>query len=117
MVTATATNVFVFQGKSGRIYTINGYISDVVAAAVTFNANGAAAAGSLQYWRTPEAVRLFDASFITGPTVSTGMVMTQDGAVIAGSSLLLGAQLNTLANRVPLNITFPAGALIGAIQF
>jgi hypothetical protein len=117
MVTATTTNVFVFQGRSGRIYTINAAISDVVGAAVTFNANGAAAAGSNQYWRCPEPVVLTDAAFITGPTVAAGMIMTQDGAVVAGSALLLAGQLNTLATRVALKVAFPAGSLIGATQF
>jgi len=117
MVTATSTNVFFFQGKSGRVYGVNGYISDVVGATVKFSANGAAGTGSDAYWRAPEPVLLFDASIITGPTVAVGCTMTQDGAAVAGTPLLFGAQLNSLATRGKLAVAFPAGALIGAVQF
>ena len=117
MVTPTATNVLYFRGRSGRIYTVNAYVSDVIGANVLFNLNGAAGAASDTYIRLPEPAVLYDASIITGPTVATGMTFTQDGAVIAGSAVLLAAQLNTLATRGALAVAFPAGALIGAKQF
>lgn len=106
-----------FKGVSGRLYTIDAYISDVVAAPFTMNPNGAAVAGSSQYWRCPESVTLVDYSIATGNTVSVGAYFTRDGATIPGSSVRSANQLNTLAFRPALKIDFPAGCLIGAIQF
>lgn len=117
MVTATSTNQLIFRGKSGRRYTLNCYISDVVAASVLMNINGAAGTASANYWRAPEPVVLTDASIITGPTVAVGMNLQQDGATVAGASLLFGTYLNTLAKTPQLAVAFPAGALIGAVQF
>lgn len=117
MVTATSANLLSFRGKSGRIYQITAYISDVVGAQVLFSANGASSSTSPGYWRPPEAVLLYSASIITGPTVSVGMVMTSDGAVLAGTQLLYATFLNSLAQTPTMAIPFAAGTLIGANQF
>ena len=116
MVTAT-TGIAYFKGKSGRIYTPGIYISDVIGAAVTFALSGAAGTGSLQYFRAPEPVVLFDMAIVTGPTVATGVLLTQDGANVAGTNTLISTQLTTLATRGSLAVAFPAGALVGATQF
>lgn len=117
MVTATSTNVLTFKGRSGRVYNVNAYISDVVGAKVTLNMNGAAGAASDTSIRFPEDVALIEAAFITGPTVAAGITLQSDGASLAASPLLLASFLNTL-NRLPkLGIGFKAGALISAVQF
>jgi hypothetical protein len=105
-----------FVGRSGRAYTIDVYLSDVAAVACTFNANGAAAAGSLQYWRTPEDVVLRDFSIITGLTATVGMIWLRDGATIPGSIIRMANHLNTNPYRPTLNMLFKAGTLIGATQ-
>lgn len=117
MVTATSTNALIFKGRSGRIYNVNAYISDVVGASVPMNVNGAAASTSAQYWRPPEDVALVDAAFITGPTVAVGIVLQQDGATVAGTPLLLASFLNTLATRPAIGIAFRTGSLVSAQQF
>ena len=117
MVTATSANVLTFVGKSGRFYNVNAYISDVVGAKVPMNVNGAAGAASDVYWRAPEQVALIEAAFITGPTVSAGIVMQQDGATVAATPLLLASFLNTLARLPKIGVGFPAGSLISAVQF
>lgn len=117
MVTATATNFLSFKGRSGRMYNVNAYISDVVGAAVPLNVNGAAGTASSTFWRPPEDVALVDAAFITGPTVAVGIIMQNDGAQVPGTPLLLAAFLNTLATRPAIGIAFRAGSLISAQQF
>jgi len=108
---------FTFKGASGRLYTVDGYVSDAAAAAVTFNPNGSAGSTSPQYWRCPEMVTLVDYSQVTGTGVAVGIYMTRDGAIVPGTSMRFANQLNSLAFRPALKVDFPAGALIGATQF
>lgn len=117
MVTATTSNVLTFQGRSGRIYNVNAYISDVVGAKVLLNMNGAAGAASDPYVVLPEDMALIEASFITGPTVAVGMILQQNGANLAASPLLFASFLNTLARLPKLGIGFKAGTQFSAIQF
>lgn len=113
---AAQTGTATFVGKSGRYYNIDVYLSDVAAAPATFNASGAAVAGSLQYFRAPEQVVLVDFSIITGLTATVALNWTQDGAIVSGTLIRMANQLNTNPLRPKLAIGFPAGALIGAIQ-
>ena len=117
MVTATSSNVLIFQGRSKRIYPVNAYISDVVGANVKMNVNGAAGTGSDSFWKAPEDVALIDASIITGPTVAVGMVLQADGATIPASAVLFAKQLDTLNRRLPLAVPFNKGTNIAAVQF
>lgn len=104
-------------GRSGNIYTVDGYSSDVIGAFCTLNPSGPAGTGSLTSWRCPEDVKIVDVSVITGQTVATGWVFYQNGAVRNGGVLRFTNQLSTLNNRIPLNIKFNAGDLIGLQQF
>lgn len=110
---ATAT----FRGASGKLYTIDQYLSDVANAYTTFNPNGAAGTGTLQYWVAPERVTLVDFSIVTGMTDTKGIVWLASGAVKPGSAVRYANQLNTLPFRPALNVQFNAGELIGAQQF
>lgn len=105
-----------FMGKSGRIYSIDSYISDVANASVTFDPNGSAGATSLQYWQPPEDVTLIDYAQVTGTADTTALVLTQGGAIRAGTVLRYTVFLTTINTRPRLNIAFPANALIGAKQ-
>lgn len=117
MVTAT-TGTMTFVGRqSGRRYGVSCYVSDVIGAAVTFNVNGAAAAGSPSTFQLPEPVTLVDAAVITGPTVMTGFKLQSGGMDIPGSSFLLGSVLTTIQTRIVPNISFGAKSIIGAVQF
>jgi len=102
--------------KSGRIYSIDSYVSDVANAAVTFDPNGAAGASSLQYWQPPEDVVLIDYAQVTGTADTTALVLTQGGAIKPGTVLRYTVFLTSIATRPKLSIGFPANALVGAKQ-
>lgn len=116
MVTAENGTLF-FRGASGRLYTLDVYVSDVVAAAVTINTNGAAVAGSPAYWIPPEDVALEDYSIVTGNTVAVGVTLEQNGAPRPGTAMRTANHLNTLNNRPKLAVGFPMGCQISARQF
>jgi hypothetical protein len=117
MVTAT-TGTMSFTGlQTKRVYNVSIYISDVVAAAVTFNSNGVAASTSPTVWQIPEDSILTDVSILTGPTVATGMTLSSGYSTIPATNLLIGANLTTLNNRNFPNVGFAKGSLLGATQF
>lgn len=117
MVTAT-TGTATFKGRStGRTYAASIYISDVVAAKVTFNMNGAAGAGSDAFWQAPEDVQLIDVAIITGPTVATGFTWLSGGASVPGSATLISPNLTTNASRSAPNIGFRSQSFVTAVQF
>jgi len=117
-MSATPQNgTLTFIGKSGRIYNVDIYISDVAGSQATFNASGSAGASSLAYWRSPEDVSLIDYAMVTGTADTKGIVLSQDGATRNGAVLRYANFLNSLNKRTAVNVNFPAGALIGAIQF
>lgn len=101
-----------FRGRSGRLYNIDCYFADAAGGLATFNPSGAAVAGSLTYWRCPEAVVLEDFAMHTG-TTQTSAYCTEDGAVKNGAVLRFLTFLDTLNNRPKLNIPFAAGSLFG----
>jgi len=115
MVTAT-NGTATFQGASGQVYSVDFYISDVVAAPCTFGVSGNAAAGSLTFWRAPEQVTLVDLSIATGPTVMVALVPTSNDGVIPGKRFRIANFLNTLTNRPPIRLTWGAGKNIGLLQ-
>jgi hypothetical protein len=110
---------FTFVGaKTGRVYSIDAYVSDVANAAVTFDPNGSAGASSLQYWQAPasEDVVLIDYAQVTGTADTTTLVLTQGGAIRSGTVLRYTIFLTSIATRPRLSVRFPANALIGAKQ-
>jgi len=116
MVTATY-GTLMFKGlQTGRTYAVDVYISDVVAASVTFDSGSGATTTSLSYWKAPENVLLYDASIATGPTVMTTIIMTADAAQIGGNRIRIANFLNSLSARPVLSIGFKQGTNVGAIQ-
>lgn len=105
------------RGRSGKIYTVDVYLSDVANAQGNMNPSGAAGTGSLQYWRPEEDIKITDFSIVTGMTDTKGVNITYNGAIGTGRLLRYANQLNTLATRGSLNLFVPAGTLIGMIQF
>lgn len=117
MVTAT-TGTVTFRGlKTKTPYSCSLYISDVVAAKVTFNPNGAAAAGSDTNVQFDEDVVIEDVSILTGPTVATGFSWYSRGVVVANSATLISPNLTTNPSRNFPRLAFAAQRLISAIQF
>lgn len=116
MVTAT-NGTAVFRGlDSGTTYTVDFYISDVLAAPVTWSTSGLAGAGSLQFWKAPENVLLIDLSIITGPTVMVALQPTSNDGIIAGYMFRIANFLNSLATRASVGLGWGVGKNIGFIQ-
>lgn len=115
MVTAT-NGTATFVGESGKVYNVDIYISDVVAAPVTWGVSGNAAAGSLTFWRAPETVVLTDLSIVTGPTVMVALIPTSNDGVIPGLRFRIANFLNTLTTRPNINVGFQAGRNVGFLQ-
>lgn len=116
MVTPTyGTATFIGQA-SGKKYSVDLYISDVVAAPTTWDSGTGATSTSLQFWKAPERVVLIDLSIATGPTVMTSLVPTADGGQIAGQRMRIANFLNTLAFRPALTLGFNAGTNVGFLQ-
>jgi len=110
--------VFTFQGlNTRRRYGVNAYFSDVANALVTWNPQGAAASGSLNYWQAPEDVALVDVSIVTGMADTTGFQMTSGGNLIVGTAASYANNLTTLPTRIPPTVSFAKGSNIGASQF
>jgi hypothetical protein len=116
-MTATPYNMTITAvGASGRVYCVDVYASDVNGEYLTFNPSGAAGPGSLQYWRAPENITIVDISS-SASTDTKGFVFLQDGQVKNGGVIRIANFLNTLQRRSPVNLYFPAGSLIGGVQF
>jgi hypothetical protein len=115
MVTAS-NGTAIFRGASGRTYSVDFYLADVVGTAVKFDSGSGSSATSLAYWKSPEPVVLTDIAIVTGNTVTTQIVLTSDGAQINGARFRETLHLSTLATRPAINIGFKAGSNIGAIE-
>lgn len=106
-----------FQGlQTGKTYAVDFYCSDVAAAAVTFELNGAAGAASQSFFTAPENMVLRDVSIATGLTAVTNCIMTINGGIMPGAVIRFPNFLNTLNNRPKMALAFNAGAMIGARQ-
>lgn len=116
MVTAENGTV-TFLGKSGAVYNLDVYVSDVVAAPLTWSPTSAAVAGSPISFRLPEAGWITDYAVATGNTVAVGIIFGRNGAVLNGTALRSANFLNTLAHRPYLKIPYNAGDFISATQF
>ena len=115
MVTTTLGTA-TFQGKSGQTYAVDIFISDVVAAPVTFDAGSGASATSLTFWKAPEPVVLVDLSIATGPTVMTSLIPTANGGAIPQNRFRIANFLNTLAFRPAIKMGFNQGSNVGFLQ-
>jgi len=115
MAATPKTGTLFFKGSRGT-YNVNIYVSDVANALITLSANGTAGTGSPTFWRCPEAVTLVDYAQVTGTADTLSLTIQQDGANRPASILPYATYLTTINTRPAVNMTFPAGALIGAIQ-
>lgn len=106
-----------FQGtKTGKNYSVDFYISDVVGAPVTWDSGSGAGATTLTFWKAPEPVILIDLSIVTGPTVMFTLFPTADGGQIPGMRYRIANFLNTLAFRPRLTLGFNQGTNVGLTQ-
>lgn len=114
MVTTT-NGVLRLTGVSGKDYSYNIFISDVVGAALTFSTVGAAVAGSQNFIITPEPVILDDISVTTGPTVIFNLVPYVND-VSSGQIIALANVINTLQNRSFPNVKISGGRKLTILQ-
>ncbi len=116
MAATPQNGTMTFVGQSGRIYSINFYLSDVAAAAVRFSQTTKAGASSDTSVRLPENAVLRDIAVVTGTADTTSITLTSDGAIKNGAVFMYTPHLTTIANRPQISIGFEKGALIGALQ-
>lgn len=102
-------------GRSGKAYTINFYVSDVIGASCTFNTVGVAVAGSTTFYLVPEDVIVSDISIATGNTVATNLVPYVNDVPI-GSAVPIANIINTLNNRSFANFGIKSGKKFTLIQ-
>jgi hypothetical protein len=116
MVTPTYAT-FVFNGKkTGKNYHIQGYIADVANTPTKFDSGSGASATSLPFWRVPEPCELIDLSIVTGPTVTTSLIPTVNGAQVSGIRWTYTMFLSTLAFRPRPSLYFAEGSNFGSIE-
>lgn len=107
---------FTFRGaRSGKIYNVDSYISDVNAAPVRFDGGSGAGSTSPDYWVPPEPVTLTDFAIVTG-TVDTTKIALQVGNNPTGNILRYALYLTTLAFRSSLRLGLPPGTQFRAQQ-
>jgi len=115
MVATPQYGSFVFQGQSGKSYSIDLYVSDVNGAAINLDGGGGAGASSPQFWVAPENVVLKDYSQVTGTADTEKIRLTANGRPLS-HVLRYGVHLTSLATRPALNVGFSKGTQIGALQ-
>lgn len=116
MAAAPKSGTLSFIGvQTKRTYTIDIYISDVVAGNINFDSGAGASAASDLFWNAPENLVLKDLSIPTGLTDTIKINIVANN-VSTGNRLRYANFLNTLAFRPVLNIPFRAGTKISAVQ-
>jgi len=105
----------IFRGRSGRNYSKDIYLSDVVAGLANWDSGGGAAATSETSWTPPEPVMLVDYAMVTGMTDTTKIQITRN-SVPTGDVLRYTVHLTSLATRPMLRIPFMTGDRISANQ-
>jgi len=116
MAATPKNGVFTFKGRSGRIYNVSVYLSDVANAKITLSSRGKAGTSSDTFWTAPEPVVLIDYSQTTGTADTTVLTLLSDDNTIPGSVLDYVSHVSTSALRPPINVGFRPGAKVGAVQ-
>lgn len=107
---------FSFQGqRSGRIYNVDAYFTDVADALVRFDGGGGAGAASPDSFTAPEPLLLFDQAIVTG-TADTTKIQVLRNNQPTGDFLRYTQHLSTSAVRSPIRLGFAQGVAIRAIQ-
>jgi len=116
MVAAPQYGTFIFQGaRSGRVYNVDAYFSDVADALSNFDGGGGAGAASPTSFTAPEPLILLDQSIVTGMTDTTKIQILR-GNQPTGDFLRYTQHLTTSPSRSPIRLGFDQGVEIRAIQ-
>ncbi len=115
-VAAPQFGTMVFQGtRSGRIYNVDSYFSDVVDGLVNFDGGGGASATSPASFTAPEPLLLLDFSIVTGMTDTTKIQVLRNNQP-TGDFLRYTQHLTTSPARSAVRLGFNPGVEIRAIQ-
>ena len=116
MVAAPQYGTFVLVGvRSGRIYNVDAYFSDVADALTNFDGGAGASATSPTSFTCPEVVLLQDVSIVTGMTDTTKVQVLRNNQP-TGDFLRFTQHLTTSPARSPVRIGFQAGTELRCIQ-
>jgi hypothetical protein len=116
MVAAPQYGTFTFIGaRSGRIYNVDAYFSDVAEASVKFDGGGGASSTSPDSWTPAEPVLLVDQAIVTGMTDTTKIQLLRNNQP-TGDFLRYTQHLTTSAFRSPVKLGFASGVQVRAIQ-
>lgn len=115
MVAAPRYGTFSFMGRSGRIYNVDAYISDVADDLVTWDAGAGASATSPTSFTAPEPLVLIDLAVATGLTDTSKLQILRNNQP-TGDFLRYAQHINTSPFRSPLRLGFMPGVEVRAIQ-
>jgi len=113
---AASNSTLVIAGKSGKVYSIDGYVPDATGTQITWNTTGLAASTSNAQLVIPEDGMIIDYVAVAAPT-AVGFNIALDSAAQPGATLRHANQLCTLANRQKLRIPVKKGQILTALQF
>lgn len=112
---AASAGTIIFQGKSGRIYSVDIFIPDAVATLLTFNTAGLAASTSPDNYRVPEDCILMDITTATAPTAK-GAALKINSGIVNGGTFRWADRLNTLSTRAKFAVPIKAGDFVSLLQ-
>lgn len=101
--------------RTGRIYNVDAYFSDVVDGLANFDGGGGASATSPTSFTMPEECIMVDFSIVTGMTDTT-KVQVLRGNQPTGDFLRFTQHLTTSPARAPIQLGFRAGVELRCIQ-
>ena len=116
MVAAPQYGTMVLIGlRTGRVYNVDSYFSDVVDALANFDGGAGASATSPTSFTCPEDVLLQDFSIVTGMT-DTKKIQVLRNNQPTGDFLRFTGHLTTSPARDPVRLGFRAGTELRCIQ-
>lgn len=115
MVATPQYCAFFFRGKSGKTYSVDGYVSDVNGARITWDGGSGAGTTSPTFWKPPEDVVLEDYSMVTGTADTEKIRLVVNGRPMQ-QVLRYVPHLTTNASRPKLSIGFAQNVEISAFQ-
>ncbi len=116
MVAAPEYGTFTFQGqRTGRIYNVDMYFSDVADALLNFDGGAGASATSPTSFTAPEDLLLVDVAVVTGGTDTKKFQILRNNQP-TGDFLRHTQHLTTAPFRSPVKLGFRAGTEVRAIQ-
>ena len=115
-VAAPEYGTFAFMGRrTGRIYNVDIYYSDVADGLINFDGGAGASATSPTSFTCPEDVILADVAIVTGGTDTKKLQILRNNQP-TGDFLRHTQHLTTLATRSPIRLGFRQGTEVRAIQ-